>query len=85
MGYGAMTGHSFDTAHAGTGAGLGNDLEHTDLRSIGNMHAAAEFHRKTRYRNDTYDIAVFFAKQRHRTAFFGFFDRQFFNSNAFSG
>ena len=73
--------HSFDTANASTGAGLGNYFKHTDLRCISHMNAAAEFHRETRYSNDTHDIAIFFAKQRHRTTFFSFFNRQFFNGH----
>ena len=71
----AHAGGRFDSSDTGRYRGLGDDLDHADLGSVGDVGAAAELDRVA-HGADADDVAVLLAEQRHRALVLGLGDRQ---------
>ncbi len=65
----ALAGEGFDPSYASCDAALGNDLERADLRRILQMRTAAKLDAVAAHIHHADNIAVFLAKERHRTLF----------------
>src|SRR5262249_60603963 len=65
-----------NAAHAGGEAAFGDDEKRTDLAGVGDVRAAAEFLGEPSDLDDTDEVAILLAEERHRPGRERFLERQ---------
>ena len=68
-----VAGDGLDTAHAGSHAGLGDNLKCLDIAGVGYVSTCTELFGEVAHADHAHLLAVFFTKKRHGSGLFCFF------------